>query len=147
MVALAPLFVIAIVLGSRSVAAQEARKHEEKPEKQSAVPKRVLTASQKSAMKAIKTEADKKAAPLALRFAGIVKQIYENMLADQPDEKLGIQLGDDMKNITWELLTIKGQAIRDTVKLLDPEQKKMLRQSMAKPGAPSDLTELIEQLF
>jgi Spy/CpxP family protein refolding chaperone len=106
-----------------------------------------LTAAQKQALQAIDDEAKKKAAPVALRFAKIVKDIYENMLADQPDEDLRAKLANEMKESTWELLSIKGQAIRDSVAVLTPEQKQILRTEMAKPGAPSDLTEVIGKTF
>ena len=67
-----------------------------------------LTAKQKSAMDAIQVAAEEKSRPIAEHFAAVVKRIYENMLAAHPDDGLGISLSDDMKNATWELLSIKG---------------------------------------
>jgi len=52
-----------------------------------------------------------------------------------------------MKETTWRLLTIKGQAIRETVNVLTPGQKKLIKSEMRKPGAPADLGELIEHTF
>ncbi len=131
------LFLCALILPWQPLAAQEAAKD----------PKLALTAAQKEAALRIKSDSEKQAAPEALRMAGIVKRIYENMLADQPDEALRTQLAGELKQVAGTLLSIKGQSIADTVKLLTPEQKKRLREEMGKPGAPSDLTELIDRLF
>ncbi len=46
-----------------------------------------LSAAQMEAVKNIRTKAAKEAAPLALRLAATVKQIYDNMLAAAPDAK------------------------------------------------------------
>lgn len=106
-----------------------------------------LTETQKQALQAIDDGAKKKAAPIALRFARIVKDIYENMLADKPDVDLRAKLDNEMKETTWELLSIKGQSIRDSVALLTPEQKLLVRAEMAKPGAPADLMEVLGKTF
>src|SRR5437867_3432335 len=44
----------------------------------------ILTQSQKQAIKRIQEESKKRAAPTALKFATIVRKIYENMLAEKP---------------------------------------------------------------
>ena len=52
-----------------------------------------------------------------------------------------------MDEIVVKLLAVKGQSIRDTVAVLTPAQKQLVREEMRKPGAPGDLSELIERLF
>ena len=106
-----------------------------------------LSEEQKKSLKGIKVESEKKAAPIALRFAGIVRQVYENMLADKPDKKLRAKLDAEMKETGWELLMIKGQSMFDAVAVLTPEQKRILKAEMMKPGAPADMGELIEKTF
>lgn len=106
-----------------------------------------LSEAQKEAIERIKVATEKRAAPVALRFAGIVTKVYDNMLADKPNEKLRVQLSTRMKATAWELLTIKGQAIRETVNVLTPEQKQFIKSEMLKPGAPGDLSEVIEKTF
>jgi len=69
------------------------------------------------------------------------------MLADKPDEKLRAPLSARMKATTWELLKIKGPAIRETVNVLTAEQKQLIKSEMRKPGAPADLSEVIEKSF
>ena len=106
-----------------------------------------LTEAQKQALQAIDDDAKKKAMPMALRLAAVVKEIYENMLADQPDEDLRARLANEMKEATWDLLSVKGQAIRDSVALLTPEQKQLVRTEMSKPEAPADLLEVLGKIF
>jgi len=106
-----------------------------------------LSEAQQQAIKRIKAASARKAALPALRLAGIVRKIYLNMLADKPDEKLRVRLSAELKETTWELLTIKGQAIRETVNVLTREQKQFIKDEMRKPGAPADLGELIDHTF
>jgi Spy/CpxP family protein refolding chaperone len=106
-----------------------------------------LSETQKQAIKRIQAESEKRAAPVALRLAGIVCKIYENMLTDKPDEELRTRLSAEMKEATWELLSIKGQSIREIVNVLTPEQKQVIRKEMGKEGAPADLSEIITRTF
>ena len=52
-----------------------------------------------------------------------------------------------MDEVVVGLLSIKGQSIREMVKVLTPEQKQLIRVEMTKPGAPGDLSELIMKVF
>jgi uncharacterized membrane-anchored protein YjiN (DUF445 family) len=106
-----------------------------------------LTDAQKQAIKRIQSDAEKQAAPAALRLAGIVNKIYENMLADRPDAKLRADLSARMEKATWALLSIKGQSIHDIVRVLTPAQRELVRAEMRKPGAPSDLSEVVAHVF
>jgi Spy/CpxP family protein refolding chaperone len=106
-----------------------------------------LSDAQKQAIQHIRSESKKRAALPALHLARVVSKIYANMLADRPDENLRVRLSNEMKNVTWQLLAIKGQAIRETVNVLTPEQRQLIRVEMRKPGAPADLGELIAKTF
>jgi Spy/CpxP family protein refolding chaperone len=106
-----------------------------------------LSDAQKQSIKRIQTDAEKRAAPAALRLAGIVGKIYENMLADKPDEKLRASLSAQMEKATWALLSIKGQSIHDIVRVLTPAQRQLVKAEMQKPGAPSDLSEVVAHVF
>jgi hypothetical protein len=106
-----------------------------------------LSEAQRLDIKRIQVSAEKKAAPAVLRLAGIVKQIYDNMLADVPDEQLRSRLSGRMRAATWELLAIKGQSIRDIVNVLTPAQKQLVKSQMGKPGAAADLAEVISHTF
>jgi Spy/CpxP family protein refolding chaperone len=126
--------------------AQQASSAEARPTSEATKPL-ALTADQKRALESIEEAAKRKAESGGLKLAGTVRQVYENMLSDFPDEAKGQRLGADMKEAMWELLSIKGESIRDSVQVLTPQQKAKLRAEIAKPDAPSDLTELIRKLF
>jgi Spy/CpxP family protein refolding chaperone len=114
-------------------------------EAQAAAP--TLSEAQRQAIKRIKVESEKRAAPAALRLAAVVGKIYENMLSDRPDEALRARLSAEMKEAAWALLAIKGQAVRETVNVLTPEQKRLVKSELRKPGAPGDLSEVIARTF
>ncbi|MDQ3907956.1 MAG: hypothetical protein M3268_06390 [Acidobacteriota bacterium] len=106
-----------------------------------------LTDEQKQAIKRVQADAEKLAAPAAARLAEIVGKIYENMLADEPDEKLRADLSAQMKEAVWALLEIKGQSIHDIVRVLMPAQRQIVRAESKKQGAPSDLSEVVAHTF
>jgi Spy/CpxP family protein refolding chaperone len=106
-----------------------------------------LSDAQKQSIKNIQTDAEKQAAPAVLRLAEIVNKIYENMLADKPDERLRASLSAQMEKATWVLLSIKGQSIHDIVRILTPAQRRLVKAEMQKPGAPSDLSEVVAHVF
>lgn len=106
-----------------------------------------LSDSQQRKFAAIRSEAKAKAAPLALRLAALARQANANMLADQPDEAGSRQLGEEIRALLGELLDIRIRSIKDTARLLTPQQRVLLRAELAKPGAPADLMELMERTF
>lgn len=138
----AALFLLTALLLS---AASSTQAQADAPHKEDAA--HTLTEAQKQAIKRIQAESEKRAAPAALRLAEVVRRVYENMLADKPDEELRSRLSAEMKEAAWELLAIKGQSIRETVNVLTPEQKQLVRDEMRKPGAPADLSEVIAHTF
>lgn len=105
-----------------------------------------LSQAQKVAIKQKLDELKKRAEPQALQLAQTAKRIYENMLADKPDEKLRRKLSQRMKELAGNLVLLKGQSMREAISVLTPEQKQYLRTQMNKPDAPADLTELIEKM-
>ncbi len=106
-----------------------------------------LSQTQKQAIQRIQAESEKTAAAAARRLAVIVRRVYENMLADKPDERLRARLSVEMKSAAWEALTIKGQSIRGIVNVLTPEQKRLVQSELRKPGASTDLTEIVARTF
>jgi hypothetical protein len=106
-----------------------------------------LSDDQLSRIKAIRAEAEKKAAPLALRLASVARQTYGNMLSDKEDASLRERLRGEMEQVVGELLSIKGQAIRDVIGVLTPFQKQLVRSEMNKPSASGDLMEVMVRIF
>jgi uncharacterized membrane protein YgcG len=106
-----------------------------------------LTDAQKQSIKRIQTEAERRAAPAALRLAAIVSKVYANMLADKPDARLRATLSARMERATWAVLSIKGQSVYDILRVLTPAQRQLVRTEMQKPGAPMDLSEVVAHIF
>jgi Holliday junction resolvasome RuvABC DNA-binding subunit len=106
-----------------------------------------LSEAQIDSLKQIRSDSEKKAAPLALELASTVKQVYENVLSDRENQRLRHRLDRRLHAIAAQLLTIKGQSIRDSVNVLTPDQKQLLKDEMRKPSAPGDLMELIGKVF
>lgn len=106
-----------------------------------------LSETQLKAIKVIRVRAALRATPLALRLAMTAKRIYENLLSDKENASLRVRLDAEIHRIGGQLLTIKGNAIREEVLVLTPEQKKLIKTEMKKPDAPADLMEVIERTF
>lgn len=108
---------------------------------------RRLSEGQLQSIKSIHNKAAKLAAPLALHLALTTKRVYENMLRDKEDPTLRARLSAEMHRAAGELLTIKGQSIREVLQVLTREQKRLIKSEMKKPDAPADLMELIVRTF
>jgi hypothetical protein len=106
-----------------------------------------LTDSQKQAIKGIQTDAERRAAPAVLRLNGIMSKVYANMLAERPDARLRATLSARMEKATWALFAIKGQSFYEILRVLTPAQRQLVRNEMKKPGAPSDLSEVLAHTF
>ena len=106
-----------------------------------------LSDAQKQAIKRIRSNSERRAALPTLRLARVVSQIYRNMLADKPDDRLRVKLAAELKEVTWQLLVIKGEGIRQTVNVLTTSQRQLIRSEMRKAGASADLSEVIAHTF
>jgi Spy/CpxP family protein refolding chaperone len=135
-------FIFCVLISGAAVKAGERQEQANKP-----AVNHPLSEAQMQAIKSILAESKKKAAPVALRLGLTAKQVYENILSDKPDEAVAERLSKEMKEVVGELVSIRGQSMREAVKVLTPEQKQLLKSEMAKPGAPADLMELIVHLF
>ncbi len=87
----------------------------------------------------------------AQKFGEIARRIDRNLLSDTPDDELHRRLSADLVDTVVGLvrtaMDIKLNAVRELVKVLTPEQKKLVLAELDKPGANPDLTELIGKLF
>jgi hypothetical protein len=108
---------------------------------------RTLTDAQRQAIKTIQTDAERRAAPAVLRLNGIMSKVYANMLAERPDARLRATLSARMEKATWALFAIKGQSVYEILRVLTPAQRQLVRNEMKKPGAPSDLSEVVAHTF
>lgn len=109
--------------------------------------KHPLSDEQKRAIRSILTKSKLEGAPLALLGAEGAKEFDENVLSETPsaesDEKASKKLFDGLAGVA----ALRLQTIRDVVALLTPEQKRLLRDEMSKPGTPTALLEVLARVF
>jgi hypothetical protein len=114
-----------------------------------------LTEPQKQALQqAAKTgesELKTKEAQIKEKLVGIVKGLARDLLSATPDpeleRKLSSELADAISKVLAEAINVKLNQTREMVKLLTPEQKKLLLAELDKPDANPDLTELIGKVL
>jgi hypothetical protein len=115
----------------------------------------LLTEPQKKALEKAKqtmdSETKTKTVAISLKLAALAKSLDRNMLADPPDPETDKRLLNDLVQTVTEMvagvLQTKIAADREVVKLLTPEQKKILLAEIEKADANPDLAELIGKLF
>jgi len=112
-----------------------------------------ITDAQREALKKVLTageaEAKGKVQPSAEKLASLAKDINRSVLSDKPDEvlvtKLRAELLDTAVGLVKAAVDMKLATVSDLGKVLTPEQKRFLLTELEKPGAPSDLTELVQK--
>ena len=109
---------------------------------QSVVPP--LSDAQKTAIASLRSESEKKATLIAVQLAAVVQKIYDNNLADSPNEALRVSLDNEMKELVWQLLLTKGDTMWAAFRLLTPEQKRIVKAEIARPRAPGDLPDVMD---
>lgn len=113
----------------------------------SAQTKSSLSPKQVEALKKLKTDTEKTAAPYALKLAETAKRIYANMLSEKEDQSLRKRLAKDLHLYTAKLLDIRGDSYRAALAVLTPDQRRLVRDELKKPGAPMDIAEIIAKVF
>jgi hypothetical protein len=103
-----------------------------------------LTDAQRSAIQLLQSDSDRKAAQIAVQLAAVVQKIYDNNLSDTPTEELRVTLDDQMKELVWQMLLVKGNAMWAAFRVLTPEQKRIVRAEIAKPRPTGDLPDVME---
>jgi hypothetical protein len=114
-----------------------------------------LSGTQKQALEKARQSMDNetktKTLAITLKLAALAKSLDRNMLADQPDPEVDKKLLNDLVQTVTEMvagvLQTKIAADREVVKILTPEQKKLLREEVEKADSNPDLSELIGKLF
>jgi hypothetical protein len=103
-----------------------------------------LNDAQKSAVRALQSDSEQKSTQAATQLAGIVQKIYENNLSDAPNEQLRVTLDNQMRELVWQMVSIKGNAMWTAFQLLTPEQKRVVRGEIAKPRPTGDLPDVLD---
>jgi hypothetical protein len=103
-----------------------------------------LSDAQKTAIASLRSESEKKATLIAVQLAAVVQKIYDNNLADSPNETARVSLDNEMKELVWQLLLTKGDTMWAAFRLLTPEQKRIVKTEIARPRAPGDLPDVMD---
>jgi len=106
-----------------------------------------LNDAQKSAIRALQSESEQRATQAATQLAGVVQKIYENNLQDLPNEELRVTLDNQMRELVWQMVSIKGNAMWTAFRLLTPEQKQIVRTEIAKPRPTGDLPDVLDLII
>jgi hypothetical protein len=103
-----------------------------------------LTDAQRSAIRTLQSESEQKTTQLAVQLAGVVQKIYDNNLSETPNDELRVSLDNQMKDLVWQMLLVKGNAMWAAFRQLTPEQKQIVRSEIARPRAPGDLPDVMD---
>jgi spore germination cell wall hydrolase CwlJ-like protein len=99
------------------------------------------------ALQAAESAGQTEAAPLAAKIAVIAKSFDRNALSEKPDAELDGKLSNQLVAAVGEVVTAalhaKLNGVHEIVKVLTPEQKKVLLAELDKPDTNPDLTELV----
>jgi hypothetical protein len=110
-----------------------------------------LTAAQQQSiqqtLQAAENAGKGEAATLAAKIGEIAKSFDRNILSEKPDVELDGKLSNQLAAAVGEVVTAalhaKLNGIHEMVKILTPQQKKMLLAELDKPDTNPDLTELV----
>ena len=106
-----------------------------------------LSEEQKGAIRSILTKSKLEGAALALLGAQAAKEFDENVLADAPDAAADGRTTKQLLDSLEGVARLRLQTIKDVVALLTPEQRRLLRAEMSKPGTPTALLEVLSRVF
>jgi hypothetical protein len=99
------------------------------------------------ALQAAESAGKGEAATLAAKIGEIAKSFDRNILAEKPDAELDGKLSNQLLAAVGEVVTAalhaKLNGIHEMVKVLTPQQKKILLAELDKPDTNPDLTELV----
>jgi hypothetical protein len=99
------------------------------------------------ALQAAESAGKSEAAALAVKIAEVAKSFDRNILSGKPDAELDVKLSNQLVAAVGEVVTAalhaKLNGVREIVKVLTPEQKKILLAELDKPDTNPDLTELV----
>lgn len=118
--------------------------HENSAETAGAPP---LSAKQKQDLQEILRLDKLASAGVAIRVAGVAKEIYANLLADHPNDDTHKALSAKLHRTAGELLTQHAKAMRQCLAVLTIEQRHYVRDQMGTPDMPADLLEVIVKIY
>jgi hypothetical protein len=110
-------------------------------------PKYPLSEEQKRAIQSLLAKGKAEGAVLGLAGAQGAKEFDENILSETPSAEADAKAAKRLLDSLAGLAELRLELIREVVALLTPEQKRLLREEMSKPGAPTALLEVLARVF
>lgn len=110
-------------------------------------PKYPLSEEQKRAIQSLLAKGKAEGAVLGLAGAQGAKEFDENVLSETPSAEADAKAAKRLLDSLAGLAELRLELIRRVVALLTPEQKRLLREEMSKPGAPTALLEVLARVF
>lgn len=110
-------------------------------------PKYPLSDEQKRAIQSIIAKSKAEGAVLGLAGAQGAKEFDDNVLSETPSADADAKAAKRLLDSLAGLAELRLEAIREVVALLKPEQKRLLREEMSKPGAPAALLDVLRRVF
>jgi hypothetical protein len=112
-----------------------------------AAPKYPLSDEQKRAIQSLLAKGKAEGAVLGLAGAQGAKEFDENVLSETPSAEADAKATKRLLDSLAGLAELRLELIREVVALLTPEQKRVLREEMSKPGAPTALLDVLKRVF
>lgn len=106
-----------------------------------------LSDEQQRSIQSILTKSKAAGVALGLLGAQAALGFDENVLAEAPDAAADERATKQLLDSLAGLAKLRLQTIRDVVALLTPEQKRLLRAEMSKPGTPTALLDVLSRVF
>jgi hypothetical protein len=110
-------------------------------------PKYPLSDEQKSAIRSIVAKSKAEGAVLGLAGAQGAKEFDENVLSESPSAEADAKATKKLLDSLAGVAELRLETIRQVVALLTPEQKRLLREEMSKPGTPTALLDVLRRVF
>ncbi len=110
-------------------------------------PKYPLSEEQKRAIHSIIAKSKAEGAVLGLAGAQGAKEFDENVLSESPNTEADAKATKKLLDALAGVAELRLEAVREVVALLTPEQKRMLREEMSKPGTPTALLDVLKRVF
>jgi hypothetical protein len=110
-------------------------------------PKYPLSDEQRRAIQSVIAKGKAEGALLALAGAQGAKEFDENVLSDSPGAEADAKATKKLLDALAGVAELRLETIREVVALLTPEQKRLLREEMSKPGTPTALLDVLRRVF
>lgn len=116
-------------------------------EKSADAPAYPLSEEQRRAIQSILTKSKIEGAALLLNGAQGAKEFDDNILSDKPDAEADRKAHSKLADALAGATDLRLETIREVVALLTPEQKRILKAEMAKPGMHEGLLDVMARVF